>query len=134
MKKVLDAIVDEQLDAAALAEEAYKAGEDVGPRLVEAARRVLTARRQGKVTAQRAKELLRQTFVVLVLDKYTDLAGKVQDLEDKAMAEQAAAVKEYGKPLSTLPVIRNADIKARDNERRGIVNAQGVVDGDGKKA
>ena len=129
MKRVIDSVVDEQIDAATLAAEAYKAGAEVGPRLVEAARRVLTARKAGKVTATRAKQLLREAYVLLVLDKYVDLTTDVVDLTDKAVADQRAAAKAYGKPLHTIPVIRNADIKNRDNERRGITNTAGKVDG-----
>lgn len=129
MKRVVDAVVDEQLDAATLAAEAYKAGAEVGPRLVEAARRVLAARKAGKLTAPKAKQLLREAYVLLTLDKYADLTKDIVALTDRALGEQRAAAKEYGKPLSTIPVIRNADIKARDNERRGITNAAGKVDG-----
>lgn len=117
VKKVTDSIVDEQLDVAALAEQAYAKGKTLGRRIEEMARAVMEARVKGKLNAARGKQLLREGMLVLVLNEYADLVGPMQALEDKALAEQAKALSALDAPLSSVPFVRDADFAARVTEK-----------------
>lgn len=130
-KGVVDAIIDEQIDVKALAQEAYDAGVTESSRVMAMARKVhAMVTGPQRLDPQRAKDLLREGLVAITLIEYAKLAGKVQALSDQHTASQKAEFKKYGKPLATVGMVRNVEIKARENEKAGVVNKQGVLDGD----
>lgn len=117
VKRVTDSIVDEQLDIVELAQKAYEKGQSAGARVEMLARDIMRLRASGKLTAERAKELLREGMLVLVLATYADLVGDMQALTDDAMSKQNAALRALGQPVTSVPFVRDAEIAARTQER-----------------
>lgn len=117
VKRVTDSIVDEQLDIAELAGSAYDKGKTAGARVEMLARDIMRLRASGKLTAERAKELLREGMLVLVLASYADLVGEMQSMTDAAMAKQNEALAALDGPITSVPFVRDADIASRTQER-----------------
>jgi len=121
-KGVVDAIIDEQIDAKALAAEAHEAGIALSDRLVSMARKVHARVMAGVIIAAQGKALMREGYISLVLLEYARLAIEVQDKTDEHLKAQAEEIAKYGKPLNTIPAIRNPDIQAREAEKAGLTN------------
>lgn len=128
-KAVVDAIIDEQLDAKALAEEAYKNGVEASDRIIAMARVIVRAVVRGQLTPAKARARLREALAHLLLLEYAQLVNRMATQTDEHLREQAREIRKYGKALSTIAMIRNVEMKARANERAGAVDKKGHLDG-----
>lgn len=127
-KAVTDAIIDSDLAAAKLVQEAAEGAPSISAALTRLSRQVVQLRAQGKLTADQAREVLRRAFEGNMLVQSARLAGKVKaHVEERHDAEQRAVAGFEGS-LTQVPAIRKTDVKARELELAGAVDAQGRLD------
>ncbi len=119
-KAVVDSIIDEGIDAQDLIDAAVKRAPDITKRMMIVAKNVTTMRAKGKLTADRAKALLREAYVLLMKTAHAEQLPSIVKHADAHAEKQIAAVKKFGKPLKQVQAIRDLDAKERANERAGV--------------
>lgn len=128
-KEVIDSIIDQEIETAGFVRDIVEKlpGSLPVERMKVLARRVVALRRENKITLARARVILDEGFRVLMSFVYTQHVHSIKELVDKHVEAQVAAINRLQRPLSELSPIRNSDIKARELEKAGAVNEQGVL-------
>lgn len=116
-KDLVNAIIDGEEDAKALASRAGEIGKTLAERLTAAAKALASAILDGRLTEEKARKMWRLFYVQLVLVGFIQVAQEVRDVATSAHG----AVKAAGEGVDKTKVgaIRSADKKARANERHG---------------
>ena len=127
----VEAIIDAELDAAQLAQEAFKAGASPAERIGVMARRVLNLVGRGP-SSEAILTKLREGFEALALLEYAALVSRIAEHTEVALTKEHKAIEQLnslGGSVAELPMVRNIDMKNRAMERAGALNQKGKVDG-----
>lgn len=123
-KKLIDAIIDGELAAKELIEEAKRDGAKYGALLTQISRAITKARVQGTISAERARAMFKEAYVSLTLAGFSEVAQQVADHSGEVAMAIRVAASELGPDLVKASPIREADVIARALEKAGA--------GDGK--
>jgi hypothetical protein len=111
---VLDAIIDQELEAAELIEATINRLDVTKKRLRSLARRIYKLRTEGKMGKREARNAFVEGFVFLALAEYAHDVPKLKAMTDKHLVRQYEAIRGMGdRRLGTLRQVRDIDIKAR---------------------
>lgn len=118
-KALVDALVDGEVQASEVAKRASELGVDAATQFKTVTARVMRARAEGKLSPSKARDMLLEVWFDLSLAAFARVA---QDVLDAAQAfEEVKRISDNMGPekLKVSP-IRNADILAREQEKRGV--------------
>lgn len=124
-KALVDAIIDGELDAKGVADEAQALGLQTSAILKRVARHLVERRVSRSLSAPQARKLFSEAFVLVTLASYAQVAQKVRDVADKSAKEIADAAEALGEDVVNVPAIRGADFKRRAMERAGALVPEG---------
>lgn len=116
-KGIVNAIIDSELSALAIAQDAVKGASSAAERVTAVLQKLLLLRDARKVDAKQAKELAREAFQHLALIEYVNNVHDVQKLVDSSINNERVEIKKTGKPLSEIKMITNLDLKTRIMEK-----------------
>lgn len=120
-QKLVNAIIDAELDSAKFANDAYESASGPAKKLSLLARKLVKLTKDGTLKQEDAKRLWQQTFRDLVVANVTKQINGVHETMDKHLTTQIEEAKKLGKEVKKIPAIRNDHIKQRANERAGAV-------------
>lgn len=123
-KKLVDAIVDSEATTREVAFKAITVGKTQSDKLNAALKTILQARADGRITAEKAKELWREVWITLSLAAFATVAHDVVDAE-QAYARVHAEAHALGPEKMKVTPIRNADRMAREQEKRNGGTGEG---------
>lgn len=130
-KEIVDAVIDGELEAKALVDDAMKNAKTIAGRLREVARRLVKLRRAGMISPAQSADLWERAFISLHLVEFARMAQRVRDVADESSTRIRKASEKLGAEITKVGAIRNADIKARALEKAGATNEGGAIDGNG---
>ena len=110
---IVDAIIDQELEAQARLEEATGRLDVSKRRLRQLIRKVFELRDSGRIGQRDARKLWLKGFTKLALLEYVHDMDGLKTMVDKHLVAQVVATAREEKPLHSLPPVRNVDIKAR---------------------
>lgn len=116
-RKVIDAIVDQELDTAEVIDNVAGRLDVSKEKLRFAVRNIARLVRSGQLTRREARKKFGQVFTMLALYEYCHDVLKVQRIVDEHLVKQVKAIAELDKPLREVQVIREEDMKVRALER-----------------
>ena len=119
-KELVDAIIDSEVDAKEIADRAAELGGTLGQRLNTVMVAVLKARADGKVSAQRARELFMEAYRALSLSGFTKVAQDVKDHAQDSTDRLIKAAEALGPEVHKVEAVRDADKLARAAEKKGV--------------
>lgn len=117
-KGVINALIDHELDVQQLVEQVSKEAPSAAKQLTAVTKRVFALRAQGKVNAQRAKQLLRDARKAILLAHFAGHVHELKKSTDAAVDRQLAEIRKLGRPVRELAPIQDADKLARAGERK----------------
>lgn len=120
-KKLIDAIIDGEVEAAEIAKRATELGDTLAKRLSLMSRAILAARVAGRISAPKAKEAYLLAYKVLSLGGFAQVAQAVADHSDKTANSISAEAKKLGTEVQKVQAIRKPDFLAREAEKRGNI-------------
>lgn len=121
-KRLVDAIIDGEVEASELAKRAAELGDSVGDRLSKVTRAIVQARVQRTITAQQAKEAYLRTFRALSLGGFARVAQDVVDHAERSATAVMTEAAKLGADVANVEEIRSPDFAARELEKKGGLN------------
>lgn len=118
-KKLIDAIIDGELAAKELIEEAKRDGAKYGEILTRVSRAITQARVSGQISAAQAKALFKETYITLTMRGFVEVAQQVADHSGEVARAIRIAAQGLGADLVKASPIRKADFVARELEKAG---------------
>lgn len=119
-KKLIDAIIDGELAAKELIEEAKRDGKKYGEVLTRVSRVITKARAEGSITREQARNIFKESYISLTLAGFAEVAQQVADHSSEVAGAIRVAAKELGEGLVKASPIRKADFLARELEKAGV--------------
>lgn len=117
MKKLVDAIVDAEVAAQKLCDEASTIGKGYGKSLSDFTRKLLKARQMGLVSKERARELYVVAFSGFSLGGFVKVAERVVSHADDITVKISKENKRVGKDAAKIPAVTKATFLARELEK-----------------
>ncbi len=117
-KKLVDALIDCELEAVEMSKQAYEEGKPAAALATAIARKLVALRVAGKIGPDLAKQMLREGMRTAVLLTYSKRVHGVQEMVDRHAPIQMEAIRNLGAPLNEVEAIRNSDISERETEKK----------------
>lgn len=127
-KALVDSLIDEQIDAKRLVAQAEKGSPNITRKMMSVARQLVELGKKGKIQPKQARALWWESWKLLTLADHVQNLGDIQQSVDSHLDAQLKQAQSLNRPLREVGAIRNADIKARENEKAGVLNAAGVIE------
>lgn len=112
-KAVVDALVDEELDLRDLVERVKEVGSDAGDQIMAAVDKLIGKEVHGSIS----KQLLRQAFELIFVAHFIRLVHRAQKIADSNLAQQVAAIRKFGRPITEIAAVSDEDVKQRIMEK-----------------
>lgn len=116
-KKLIDAVIDGEVAAQELIEEAKRDGKKYGDLLTKVSRAIVEARLSGRLSTAEARTRFKETYVFLSLAGFAEVAQQVADHSSQVAADIRFAAREMGGELAKSSPVRKADFMARKLEK-----------------
>ena len=116
-KELVDAILDGEIDAEAIAARAAELGPEMAENLTRVTREIFARRLAHAITAEQAEQTYRYAYICFALIGFAHVAQDAKDHAEITTAAIAGAAKKLGSGVSTLEKIRKLDRVAREVER-----------------
>jgi hypothetical protein len=117
-KPIVDAIIDHELDAAALAEEAYQSGKTAMERVTKMLETIASMVDRGTLSLDHARRLWTEGFTILVLNEHVKIVERLKLKVDGSSQRMIDESKKLGARIRKVGAIRNIDIKFRETEKK----------------
>lgn len=115
-KTLVDAIVDAELDTAALAKRSTMKGPKLAAQFMGTVQAILSHRVKGTLTADQAIEALRTVYISLSLGALTEISQEVLDRVSIHSHSVLKAMRDLGPELLNVEPIEKADFDRREAE------------------
>lgn len=116
-QKLINAIIDGEVEAKKLSEKARDFGVDLGKKLTAASKKIVAARASGTISAEQAKKFFKEAFINLTLIGFAEVAQEVADHSKQVAGDIYVAARQMGDGLPKASPIRKADFVAREVEK-----------------
>lgn len=116
-QKLVNAVIDAEVEAQKLAEKAKQFGENLGLRLTLITKALMSARVRGNLSASEVKTRFREAYLTLSLAGFAEVAQEVADHADQVAVDIHTHALAIGPDLVKTSPIRKADFVAREVEK-----------------